>query len=171
MKRIYLLIYYFILRWLPCSYGRLGFFSKMLRYYCCRNIFKSCGKNVNIERKARFGNGSTLIVGNNSGLGENCILLGTVNIGENVMMGPDVMMISRNHEFSRIDIPMILQEFQNEDPIIIHDDVWIGARVIILPGVHVGRGVVIGAGAVVTKDVPDWSIVGGNPAKLIRKRK
>jgi maltose O-acetyltransferase len=58
-----------------------------------------------------------------------------------------------------------------ERPIVIDDDVWIGARVIILPGVHIGTGAVIGAGAVVTKDVPAYAVVGGNPARVIKMRK
>ena len=63
------------------------------------------------------------------------------------------------------------QGFTEVDPIVIEDDVWIGARVIILKGVTIGKGSIIGAGSVVTKDVEPYSIVGGNPAKLIRKRK
>ena len=57
-----------------------------------------------------------------------------------------------------------------KEPVYIGDDVWIGARVIILPGRKIGEGVIIGAGAVVTKDVPDYAVVGGNPAKVIKFR-
>lgn len=71
-----------------------------------------------------------------------------------------------NNAFSRTDVPMNQQGFQEEQPVII-DDVWIGGHVIILPGVHIHRGAIIGAGAVVTKDVPEWAIVGGNPARII----
>jgi maltose O-acetyltransferase len=66
---------------------------------------------------------------------------------------------------------MIDQGFKDKEPVIIEDDVWIGARVIILPGVKIGKGSIVGAGAVVTKDVEPYSIVAGVPAKLIRKRK
>ena len=66
---------------------------------------------------------------------------------------------------------MMEQGFEEERPVVIGNDVWIGDRVIILPGVHVGDGSILAAGAVVTKDVPPYAIVGGVPAKLIRMRK
>ena len=65
---------------------------------------------------------------------------------------------------------MMQQGFDTERPVTIDDDVWIGDRVLILAGVHVGKGAIIGAGAVVTKDVPPYAIVGGNPAHIIRMR-
>ena len=87
------------------------------------------------------------------------------------MMGSNVTVITHNHAFDRTDIPMMEQGFEEERPVVIGNDVWIGDRVIILPGVHVGDGSILAAGAVVTKDVPPYSIVGGVPAKLIRMRK
>ena len=87
------------------------------------------------------------------------------------MMGPDVMILTRHHEFLQTTLPMIEQGYREERPVTIKDDVWIGARVIILPGVTVGNGAVVGAGAVVTKEIDDWTIVAGNPARVIRNRK
>ena len=92
-------------------------------------------------------------------------------ICKNVMMGPDVCIYARNHAFDRIDIPMNLQDFASEKPVVIGDDVWIGARVMMLPGVHIVTGSVIGAGAVVTKDAPDYAVVGGNSARMLEMRK
>jgi len=86
------------------------------------------------------------------------------------MMGPQVIFYTRNHTFSRTDIPMSEQGFEPTRPITICDDVWIGVRAMFLPGVTVGRGAIIGAGAVVTKDVPEWAIVAGNPARVVRFR-
>lgn len=79
--------------------------------------------------------------------------------------------LSHNHEFSDTSTPMIQQGFTEERPVYIGNDVWIGDRVIILPGVHIGDHSVIGAGAVVTKDVSEWVVAAGNPAKVVKMRK
>lgn len=86
------------------------------------------------------------------------------------MMGTDVTVITRNHRHDRTDIPMMEQGFEEEQPVVIGNDVWIGDRVVILPGVHIGNGCIIGAGAVVTKDIPDNAIAAGVPARVIRFR-
>ena len=80
------------------------------------------------------------------------------------------MFFTANHGIGDLSVPMWRQKSSAPKPIVIGNDVWIGARVIILGGVHVGDGSVIGAGSVVTRDVEPYSIVAGNPAKLIRKR-
>ncbi len=87
------------------------------------------------------------------------------------MMGPEVLIYTQNHDFSRTDITMDQQGWADEKPVVIEDDVWIGSRVIILPGVTIGKGSVIGASAVVTKSVPPYSVVAGNPAKIVKTRK
>lgn len=125
---------------------------------------------MNIEKNAFFGDGSKLSIGNYSGLGLNCRIHGPVAIGDYVMMGPDVLIVTRNHRFDRVDVPMALQGSSEARSVIIGDDVWIGARSVILPGVRIGNGAVIGACSVVTKDIPAYAIVGGNPARIIRFR-
>jgi maltose O-acetyltransferase len=137
----------------------------------CKSLFEKCGKNVNIESTAYFGSGRDISIGDNSGIGVNAFISGTVSIGRNVMMGNDVMIIGTSHEISRTDIPMAEQGFQANQRINIGDDVWIGSRVIILPGVSIGSGVIIGAGAVVINDIPDWAVAVGNPAKVVRDRR
>jgi maltose O-acetyltransferase len=132
-------------------------------------MLQECGRNVNIERKAVFSTKVTL--GDNSGIGIRASIPGEVHIGNNVMMGSDCIIYTRNHSFDRTDIPMSIQGFQAEKPVYIEDDVWIGGRVTILPGIKIGKGVIIGAGAVVTKDVPDYAVVGGVPANVIKYRK
>ena len=167
-KVLGIILYNCVAKKLPVSYSKIKLFQKQLRGFCGQLMLDECGKNINIEKNAVFSTRCKL--GNNSGIGINAFL-GVVYIGDNVMMGPDCICYSRNHEFSRIDVPMINQGFQEEKPIIIGNDVWIGGRVTILPGVKIGNGAIIGAGSVVTKNVEDFSIVAGNPAKLIRKRK
>ncbi len=162
------LIYKVFAKWLPISYQFGGRIGKWFRKICGKLILEKCGKNVNIERGAHFSPRVTL--GNNSGIGINASISGIVRIGDNVMMGPHCTTYTHNHAFDRLDIPMCEQGFQPDQPIVIEDDVWIGGHVIILPGVHIGSGAIIGAGAVVTKDVPNYAIVGGVPAKVIKYR-
>ena len=161
-------IYNLIGRHLPLSDSKVSLGSKKIRAFCGKLILKQCGENVNIEKGAQFS--SEVCLGDNSGIGMNAQIASHVSIGKDVMMGPECMMYTVNHGMARTDIPMWKQSFTAPKPIVIEDDVWIGSRVIILPGVHVGRGSVIGAGSVVTKSIEPYSIVGGNPAKLIRKR-
>jgi maltose O-acetyltransferase len=86
-KLLCLMIYYSILRYLPVSYSYIfGDISKKLRYLCCKQIFKHCGENVNIDRKANFGSGVNLCIGDNLGLGINCLVPSNIVIGENVML-------------------------------------------------------------------------------------
>lgn len=86
-------------------------------------------------------------------------------------MGADVTVITRNHRHDRTDIPMMDQGFEEERPVYIGDDVWIGDRVTVLPGVHIGNGCIIAAGAVVTKDVPEYTVAAGVPARVVKERR
>jgi len=169
-QRVVLLLYYCLARHLPISYRPGGRIGRRLRGFCAKRLFAQCGKNVNVEHGAWFRNGNKISIGDNSGIGIDAWIPGTVAIGRNVMMGPQVMIISRNHRVDRVDVPMREQGHAPDEPVTIDDDVWIGARSILLPGVHVGRGSIIGAGAVVTRDVPPYTVVAGVPAKVIRHR-
>ena len=149
----------------------MGKFWKYLRYVCVKNTFKKCGINVNVEKGAYFGNGKCVEIDDYSGIGENCLIPSNIKIGKYVMMGPEVIIYNTSHRFENTEIPMYSQGSIFSQPLIIDDDVWIGTRVIILPNVKwIGKGSIIGAGAIVTRDVPDFAIVGGNPAKIIRYR-
>jgi len=81
-----------------------------------------------------------------------------------------VLLVDINHKFDDTNVPIINQGHSQEEPIIIEDDVWLGARVIILPGVKIGKGSIIAANSVVTKDVSPYTIIGGNPAVFIKSR-
>ncbi len=111
-------------------------------------------------------------MGNQSNLGAWAFVgcSGFIKIGSNVMMGPRVTLLAESHNFATTEIPMKNQGVSRSF-ITIEDDCWIGASSTILPGVTVGIGSIIAAGAVVAKDVPPYSIVGGVPAKIIRSRK
>lgn len=174
MKRIVcLMLYKFFLVWLPATNNTLAS-SKLirkLRSTVACGCFDHHGKNVNIEKGADFGRGEEIRIGDNSGLGINCSVRGPLDMGVNIMMGPDVTILTSIHDTTRTDIPMNQQGFLPNQKVTIGDDVWIGTRVIILPGVTIGEGVVIGAGAIVTKDVPDYAVVAGVPAKVIKFRK
>lgn len=172
-KSMALIVYLLIFRWLPSTDNSLLFskFIRFLRSSIAGLCFEQKGKSINIEHMADFGTGSGISIGNNSGIGVNCRIRGPLIIGNDVMMGPDVVILGSGHNTSRTDIPMRLQGSPDSQQTVIGNDVWIGTRVIILPGVKIGNGVIIGAGAVVTKNVPDYAIVGGVPAKIIKYRK
>lgn len=124
---------------------------------------------MNIEQGAIFS--ARVSFGDYSGNGFDAWINGTCTIGHHVMMGKDVVILTRNHAFDRTDIPMMEQGFEEERPVEIGNDVWIGDRVIILPGVNVGDVGILAAGAIVTHDVPPYAIVAGVPAKIIKMRK
>jgi maltose O-acetyltransferase len=161
-----LFVYYFLLRKWRKELG-----GDVLRSFVCRFIFRKLGKDAVVKRNVSFGRGNKISLGINSYIGEDSYLNihDDIIIGANVMIGPQVMILTGNHSFSDISRPMCEQPSIGLS-VIIKDNVWIGARSIILPGVMIGEGAVIGAGSVVTKDIGELSVVAGNPARLIRNR-
>lgn len=141
-----------------------------MRRRLVKHIFRECGDNVIIKHRAYFGTGSSIVIGDRSQLGHNSRIDNDIVFGRDVMMGPDVVIMSNAHAFSRIDVPMIAQGAAPRRAVVIEDDVWIGTRSIILPGVRIGKGSIIGAGSVVTKSIAPYSIVGGVPARVIGSR-
>jgi maltose O-acetyltransferase len=104
-------------------------------------------------------------------LGENSRIDHGVTVGSDVVMGPDVVIMTISHQFRSPEEPVRLQGAQERRPVRVGDAVWIGTRVIILPVVTIGDGAVLGAGCVVTRDVSPYSIVAGVPAKPIGSRR
>ena len=107
-------------------------------------------------------------IGDHTRIGIHCTVIGPVCIGNNVNLAQGITVTALNHNFEdttqRID-----EQGISTKPVVIGDDVWIGANAVILPGVTIGQHVVVAAGAVVTKDVPDYSVVAGVPAKVIKQ--
>ena len=178
-KKFWLVLFYGFANHLPDSYSKpFGKIANRIRICCCRHIFKYVGPKVsNINRKIYFGNGQNVCIGDYSSIGAGAILPNNIVIGKYVMMGPGLIALKWDHRFDRTDIPMCFQgavDYNVTPPlrtVVIGDDVWIGYNVIINKKCHIGNGAILAAGANITKDVPDWAIVGGNPAKVIRMRK
>lgn len=116
--------------------------------------------------------GDSLKIGNHVGFAQNCFLevRGKITIGDDCIFATGVSMAAENHNFSDVNKP-IRQQGATKKGITIGRDCWIGTKVVILDGVTVGDGCVIAAGAVVNKDVPPYSVVGGVPAKVLKSRK
>lgn len=131
------------------------------------------GKNAIIRPSNIYGGaiGEGLIVGDHSNIGPGAYIgcSGLITIGKNVMMSPGVSIYAENHNFSDASIPMKDQGV-NVSFVNIHDDCWIASNSTILAGVTIGKGSVVAAGSVVTKDVPPYSVVAGSPATIIKSR-
>jgi len=190
LSEFYYWFFYFI-RYMP---GNSGVVLRILIY---KNLFASCGKNVYISQGCEIKGVRNITLGSNVQLGFNNLLYasgignerieignnvslnanvminadrgGSITIGDNVIIGPNVVLRSSNHKFNTTQIP-IREQGHESGRIIIKEDVWIGANVVVLPNVTIGKGTVVGAGAVVNKDVEEYSIIGGVPAKVISKR-
>ncbi|MEW9265907.1 DapH/DapD/GlmU-related protein [Kineococcus endophyticus] len=158
-------------RHLPWSPRPGGGLARRARALSARWMLDECGADVNIEHGAWFGSGKGVRVGDRSDIGMDALVIGPVHIGADVMMGPRCVLLASAHETRSVDVPMNQQGFREDRPIVIEDDVWIGAGCIILPGRRIGTGSIVGAGSVVVSDVPPWTVVAGNPARIVKKRR
>ncbi|MFA5316533.1 MAG: acyltransferase [Dehalococcoidales bacterium] len=133
----------------------------------------SIGEGTNILHNCcLYAHGGGMIkIGSRAAINSNVMLgaadKGTITIGDDVLIGPNVVIRASNHRYEKKDIPVNRQGHAG-GKIAIEDDVWIGANCTILPDVTIGRGAIIGAGAVVTRDVPPFSLAGGVPAAVIK---
>lgn len=164
------LLYHGVATHLPRSFAPAGALGRRVRQIAVSQMVDRAGTDINVETGAWFGSGAGLVIGDRSGIGIDADIHGPVSIGNDVMMGPRCTILTRNHNIGDLTVPMNQQGFGEFLPVTIEDDVWIGANVTIMPGVRVGRGSVLAAGAVVVRDVPPLAVVGGVPAKVLRFR-
>ncbi|MEU9009416.1 acyltransferase [Streptomyces sp. NPDC048479] len=140
-----------------------------LRGWCAQKICEDVQLPVTINPGVWLPR--TLRMGPYAGIGQGTIFLGlgTVSLGPHVTMGPECLFITGDHPVPRAGGNFRDHASVHRD-IVVEEDVFLGARVTILPGVTIGRGAAVGAGSVVTKDVPPEAVVAGNPARVIRAR-
>ena len=143
--------------------------SRRLRSVLIAPLLEYSADVIYIERGARFGDGSKIRLGHRSNLGIDCRLHGPVDIGDDVMMAPGVVIYGSAHG-TNVDRPMWEQSYPPERRVTIKNDVWIGTRAIILPGVTIGSHAIIGAGAIISRDVKDGECVVGSVGRVIRVR-
>ena len=170
MKNIWIIIYYFFGYNLPSRYFPFGQKCSKLRAFLVKRILnEKCGVNLEIEANVLMGKFDDVSIGDNVQINEKCRLR-NVSIGNDVMIAPEVYILHSGHIFSSKEITMRFQGEKFYYLTIIEDDVWIGSRAIINAGKKIGKGAIVAAGSVVTKDVEPYTIVGGNPAKFIKFR-
>jgi acetyltransferase-like isoleucine patch superfamily enzyme len=160
----------------PLTHWKLYFRSAMFKL--CKKKFKHFGENSELRPHVFIGGCSNISIGKNVVIRPSSMLLtnssdqfegmGSITIEDNVLFGPDVKMFTGKHSFSDPVVPIIDQGLEAPRNILIKEGSWIGAGVIILPGVTVGSNSVVGSGSVVNKDVPDNVLVVGVPAKMVR---
>jgi len=164
-------IYSWIEGFLGLIPGKIGDYFRGFIYSLLFKPFNS--KRILIGQYTHIRFPWNIKIGYGTYIGKGCqisaIEPGVISIGSKVMISPYVMLTSTIHNNSDTKRPMQDQGLSCE-PVVIQDDVWVGGKSIILPGVTIGGGSIIAAGSVVTKDVPPFAIVGGNPARLIRYR-
>lgn len=155
----------------PFTHWRLHFKFTMIKL--CKSKFMYFGENAEFRAGAYAVYCSQISIGNNVIIRPNTILMpdkfAKITIEDNVMIGMGVHFYVNNHKFDRRDIPLIEQGYYPSKDILVKEGAWIGANSIVLPGITIGKNAVVGAGSVVTKNVADFTVVAGNPARIIKK--
>lgn len=140
----------------PRSEGQQAAWEKLFNGDAPQSVGYVTPLQIDFPQQVNFGNGVFI----NHHL--TMMAIGGIDVGNHVQIGPNVTLATDNHDLDNHDLLRC-------KPIIIHDDVWIGANATVLPGVEIGEGAVIAAGAVVTKNVPAKSVVAGMPARVIKE--
>ncbi len=127
------------------------------------------GKYSTIEDFSAINNGvGNVIIGDRTKIGLSNTIIGPVTIGNDIRLAQNITLSGLNHNYEDIDCP-IHEQGVSTSPIVIEDETWIGANVVVLAGVTIGKHSVIAAGSIVTKDVPPYSVVVGNPARIVKQ--
>jgi len=163
------MLYYIIGNNLPDNMFPGGQIFSNIRCYFLKHMLKKFGKGNRVGSDVYFGGGEDVEIGNYCQINKGARLV-NIKVGDYVMIAPDSVFLFQMHNSDRTDVPMAKQGKTIQKQSIIGDDVWVGQRAIILPGITIGHGAIIGAGSVVTKDVPPYAVVGGVPAKVIKYR-
>ncbi|MCW2583708.1 MAG: transferase hexapeptide repeat containing protein [Klenkia sp.] len=150
--------------------------GRLLHYYGYSHVVPrraaTIGRGVAMAPNVSLRNGARITIGDGAHVGERCLLWAgeraTIVLGEKALLGPEVMVTVANYQM-RPGIPVVDQP-RDEADVVIGAGCWLGARVIVLPGVSIGEGAVVGAGSIVTKDVPPHAIAVGSPARVIGTR-
>src|ERR1017187_9935418 len=170
MNKLAYFFYYIFITHLPnYRYVKL---SNSIRVWYMIHVLKIMkkGDNTRFEDHIYISGPGRVSIGKSCQINERVFIQGA-EIGDYVMIAPYVSLIANMHNFDRTDIPMVQQGKIVGNKVIIEDDVWIGRNAIVMPGVRIGKGSIVAAGSIVTKDVPQYVIVGGIPAKVIKSRK
>lgn len=156
---------------MPFSHWRLYLPSTMTTL--CSSKFSHFGSGADFRPHAYAMNCKNISIGRNVVIRPGSVIeadeFARVIISDDVMLGPNVYMYVNNHRFERRDIPLIEQGYYPSEDIVIGEGAWIGANATLLCGVTIGRNAVVAAGSVVTKNVADFAIVAGAPAKKIKE--
>lgn len=154
--------------------------SCVIDEYCMLSAQGDETSGINLGNEVLLGRGTvlgtrngTIEIGDFSNIGANCRLGTTsrIKFGKHVLLAANCYIGGAQHRFDRLDVPIMRQGYESKGGVVIEDDVWLGTDVKILDGVRVGTGSVIGAGSIVTKDIPPYSIALGTPAKVKASRK
>ena len=151
-------------------FGVLELLPQFLRRIFFHLIFRRLGTGGLIDYKTFFRYPHKMSIGDHSYINHGCCFYGSsldgveIVIGNDVALGPHVKIFTATHDYSTYDLKDVAAS------VTVEDNAWVGGGTIILPGVTIGKGAIIGAGSVVTKDVPPFSVAVGNPAKVVRER-
>lgn len=162
------LIYRLVAKHIPRDIPLMGNLGHLLRRVVCRPLFLESAEIVGVGQGVDFDNGCFIRMKECANIGDHASLggnHGTITIGRHVMMGKQCIILCQNHKY----LTEGYDGYEGKD-VLIDDYAWLGHRVIVLPGVRIGRHAIIGAGSVVAKSIPDYSIAAGNPAVVKKFR-